>query len=65
MGLKEQIAGMSSRKDISPSGNLGMGVFYASFRFFGSEHMEEDTVIPGINGERCRVTSNVAQYVLA
>lgn len=29
-----------------PFGEFGHGVFYASFRFFGSEHMEEDTVIP-------------------
>ena len=33
-------------KGYIPFGEFGHGVFYASFRFFGSEHMEEDTVIP-------------------
>ena len=43
MGLKEQIAGMSSRKDISPSGNLGMVSFT---RPFGSSGVNTWKKIP-------------------
>lgn len=36
-------------------GEFGYGVFYVFFWFFGSEYMEEDIVILGINGEWCCV----------